>query len=325
MTVLAPMPFMKTLSLYILPLGYLDWIGIATCAIGVLLYVIARDYRKACRYIEQGEAGFGRVLQLVKTPTAFYEDRRQPMRCRTGPATHPESGEPCVREVRSRNFGSSQKDRVSTRFNVGDAVPIVWFPNQFDKTLQIYDSLEVMPEATLVRTESPTSLVQILLGCVAVFGIFFVLFWNVYAFGRFEPLDFDFFRQGFWPLLIGAVLGVSGLAAGYWLMVREAKKVTQRNAEAIATGQPVEVAAKMGRTSKVVLGIILIAGSALLGGGTVLCWVMSANAAARTSPRQPVPVTITEMIQTTHKMIFREYKMKYRRRRQTGSFADDDA
>src|SRR5262249_42895548 len=59
--------------------------------------------------------------------------------------------------------------------------------------------------------------------------------------------------------------------------------------------------------------IILALGAAGLGGATVLCWAMTANALLDKSPPRPVPVRITDMIQETTDFIHPEYKMKDRR------------
>ena len=64
---------------------------------------------------------------------------------------------------------------------------------------------------------------------------------------------------------------------------------------------------------RVGLGAILLFGAVLLSGATVLCWAYTANALLDDSPAKPVPVQITDMIQTTHGGIFREYQMKFRR------------
>ena len=61
------------------------------------------------------------------------------------------------------------------------------------------------------------------------------------------------------------------------------------------------------------LAVVLVFGAMLLGGMTVLCWCFTANALLDRSPAKPEIVSITDMIQVTHKFIFREYKMKYRR------------
>src|SRR4051812_44740066 len=57
--------FMDVLALYIIPLAYLLWIGLGLCSIGALGFVLNTGLKKRCRYIEHGEAAFGRVVRLV--------------------------------------------------------------------------------------------------------------------------------------------------------------------------------------------------------------------------------------------------------------------
>src|SRR5262245_7413758 len=132
--VLSPLPFVKTMALYLLPLEYIAFIGLGLCAIGAIIYTTGGELRRACRYIEEGQAAFGRVQAIVKKPTLLVHG--QPSQYALFAAVevrHPETGETCLREVKSRDFSASKKDHVKTRFRVGDAVPVVWLPHKFDK------------------------------------------------------------------------------------------------------------------------------------------------------------------------------------------------
>ena len=56
--------------LYILPLGYLFWISMGLLIVVAAVNCFSRgEWKKACRYLEEGEASFARVVPLVKTPT----------------------------------------------------------------------------------------------------------------------------------------------------------------------------------------------------------------------------------------------------------------
>lgn len=313
---LEPLPAVKTISLYFLPLGYLLWIGLGLCAIGILGYLLAPEFKRACKYIEQGEAAFGRVLELVKTPTLLVHGNPSMYAIVANVRmVNPETGQLCDQAMKSRDFGTSFKEQISTRFRIGDLVPVVWMPNQFDKTAKIYDFLEITPEASLLREGArQTPLYQVVLGVMLIVGIIFSLGWNVYALGRYSPLDFDFAGQGFWPITIGGVLGLAGGVALIYTKLRTGRRIQKQNAEAQAAGQAVEVVAKRSRWSKVLWYVILPLGCALLMAGTVVSWCYTANALLDKSPRQAEPVIITGAIQTTHKGIIREYTLKYRRR-----------
>jgi len=312
--VLSPLPFVKTMALYLLPLEYLTWIGLGLCAIGALIYVSGAELKRACKYLEEGEAAFGRVQALVKKPTLLVHG--QPSTYALFAAVevrHPETGETCLREVKSRDFSASKKDRVSTRFRVGDAVPVVWLPHKFDKTVQIYDFLDVSPEATLQwDTPKASPLWQTIALTAFLVAFMFALFWNVYAIGRFEPLDFEF-MQGLPVFALGGVISAAAVVACYVFAIRKRREVAAQNQQAIAAGEAVELQINRKPVRGALFAIILVLGAAGLGGATVLCWAMTANALLDKSPAQPVVVGITEMIEETTDFIYREYKMKYRR------------
>jgi hypothetical protein len=59
------------------------------------------------------------------------------------------------------------------------------------------------------------------------------------------------------------------------------------------------------------MGLIAVAGAILLGGLTMLCWWFTANAWLDNSPATFRPVMITGMVQVTHNLILREYKVEY--------------
>jgi hypothetical protein len=312
--VLSPLPFVKTMSLYLLPLEYLTWIGLGLCAIGALIYGSGAELKRACNYLEEGEAAFGRVKSLVKKPTLLVHGQSSTYALFAAvEVRHPETGETCLREVKSRDFSASKKDRVNTRFRVGDAIPVVWLPHKFEKTVQIYDFLDVSPEASL-QWDRPKSAPLWQTIALTAFGVafMFALFWNVYAIGRFQPLDFEF-MQGLPIFALGAVVSVAALIACYVFAIRKRREVATRNQEAIAAGEAVELQLEKKPIRGGLFAIILVLGAALLGGATVLCWAMTANALLDKSPARPVPVRITDMIQETTDFIYREYKMKYRR------------
>ena len=157
-------------------------------------------------------------------------------------------------------------------------------------------------------------MLKTLLGVMAVFGIFAVLGWNVYAYGRYAPLELTF-SQGVVPFAAGAVLLWGGVLAWLiWEGLARRRKQAEHNARAAATGEAVEL--EPGRqgwfgTHGVILGLVVIAGSLGLGGATMLCWAFTANALLDRSPAALRPVAITEMVMTTHSFLFREYTIEY--------------
>jgi hypothetical protein len=313
---LSLLPFVKTLAIYVLPLGYLSWISVALCVGAAVEYFRAGELKAAANYIRNGHAAFGRVVELIKCPTIVVNGQ---------PTMHafqafvqvinPQTDLPVLVQVKSRDFRTDIKDQVRTRFRVGDCVPKVWLPNRFDETLQIYDFLELTPEASLQRVESPQqmSLWQIIALVVFIPVFIFALFWNIYAMGRFSPLEFDYLRAGAAPFCIGGLLALLATIL-FWLAARRKRReIEQRNVASSATGDAIEIPYQAGAIRSFLFAIVIVAGAVLLGGLTFLCWCFTANALLDQSPRHAEAVQITDMIQVTHSFLFREFKLKFRR------------
>jgi hypothetical protein len=60
-------------------------------------------------------------------------------------------------------------------------------------------------------------------------------------------------------------------------------------------------------------------GVRVLCGLIVMGWCYTANALLDTSPKQPVKVAITDMVETTHELLFCEYNLEYRRFQDNGT------
>jgi hypothetical protein len=273
--VVSLLPFIDTLALYFLPLGYLLWISLGLFVFALLTYLGGGHLKKAAKYVQYGHAGFGRVTELVKYPSVAMHGQPTMHAFRAiVQVPHPDSDQPVFMQVKSPDFSTHKKDQVETRCQVGDFVPVVWMPNKFDKTFQIYDFLEATHASSLQRgtKSAKTPLWHIILLAIMVPGFFFLLFWNVYALGRYMPLDFDFVRSGLWPMIAGGILGI-GVALAGWLATRKkSKKIEQRNLDAVVAGKPIELTHRMGVFRKVFYTLLIGAGAILLGAGSFLCW-----------------------------------------------------
>jgi hypothetical protein len=299
------LPFVQTLALYFLPLGYLLWIGIGLCAIAGYLYLAPGELKKAKRYIEVGEVGIGRVESLVKGPTVIYNGHPTSFAIVARvQIQNPQTGAIGIKELKSRSFSNKANE---ARFRVGDAVPVVWLPGQFESTAQIYDFLEVMPGRDLVaRTESTPAQNAIKLGVILL--VFGGLLWSLYAMMRYSPIDFEF-RQGVLPISIGAGVGLAVVIAGALVSAQKRRQLLEKNSEAIASGGTIEVEAKP--RNKLVQKVLLALGAMMFGALAAVgtCW--SANSLFDRSAAKPKPIVVTKMVQVTHNFIFREYKMEY--------------
>jgi hypothetical protein len=309
-------PGLDVLAQYVLPLAYLSWIGLGLLLLAACGYVPLALRSGPFRYVRDGLPIAVRVVDVVKAPTAIVNG---------APSTHgfvasvvfrhPDTGEPVQAHVKSNDFSSSRKDAYDTSFKVGDTVTAVYLPNRLEKTLRLYAFLELNPDVhlrarTASSTDSPWKLALLL---AAIPAIFVVLFANVYAFGRYHPVGFQY-RQAAVPLAAGGVLLGGALFAGLYLAHRaEQKRIGQRALQAAAEGKAIEVGTPfLGHgLHGWVLRVVLALGAPLIGAGTAMCWCFMANAWLDRSPALPVPATIVGMTMTTHAFVFREYELEY--------------
>ncbi len=312
------LPILREWGLYVLPLAYLSWIGCGLLALGAGAWLSSKTRRGPLQYVEEGIPVVARIRELVLRPTAVVNGQVSTYAFSAAlEYRDPETGALVAKQVDSRSFSASAKGKYRTSYRVGDYVTAVYLKSNPGKTLRLYGFLELRPDVGLLRTEfaRPPSLLKTALGVSALFGFFLVLFWNVYAFSKYEPLEITF-AQAAVPVGVGAVVLGGGLLT--WLGLRQARarrELAARNEKALAAGEAVELeASKQGvfGAHGFLLTLVIGFGSLLLGGVVILCWCYTANALLDTSKPEFRPVAIVEFWSTTHSFLFREYEIEYR-------------
>lgn len=313
------LPILKQWGMFLLPLAYLSWLGLAAIvfwAIGcVKRAVVSGPYR----YLTHGIPLAARVTDLVKAPAVIHN----------GQATHyaftalfefrdPLSGELKCQRAMSRQFFAGSRNAFSTSFKVGDYVTAVYLPGKYPKSLQLVGFLDLIPELGLVRRQpllGKGDLWKAPLMAAAIAGIFFMLFWNVYAYEAYQPIDFDH-RNAMWPMIGGAAIWTLFFLGGTWIHYRrQQQKAEERNAAALANGEAIELGAESFWGQKgfqaLFLKLVLLFGCLGLGAGTTLCWCFTANAWLDDSQPEMKRVEIRGLLTKTHNHIFREYIVEY--------------
>jgi len=311
-------PGVDTLALYVLPLGYLDWIGAALLLTAAGVYLSLVLHTGPFRYVRDGLTLPVHIVALTKRATVLHDGV---------PSTHalfatvtfrrPETGETTVAEVRSADFSSSRKDSYDAPFKVGDDATAVYFPGRLEETLRLYAFLDLSPDVNLTARKRPDEgssgwKLALLLTVVPV--IFIVLFANVYAFGRYRPLHSGH-QAPIVPLVLGAVVIGGGMFAGLYLSHRsEQRKIQARSVQAMLEGTAVELSTPfLGHGLQGwVVRVLVALGMPLLGACTGMCWAFMGNAWLDRSPAQPVPAVVESRVMKTHAFIFREYELEYR-------------
>ncbi len=314
---LGALPIMKVWGQFVLPLAYVVWIGIACLFIAGLIELGSRLLSGAFRYVEDGIPIVARVTELYLAPAVLVHGQ--------GAAYHfvadaeyldPDSGELTSRQFTSNSFPADVKHKRTTSFRVGDYVTAIYLPNNPEKTLQLYGFLDLNPHVGVIDVESSDNLWKSLLTVIAIPVLFFVLGWNVYAYGRYCPLELHF-AQMWIPLAIGAVFFGGALIA--WLVIEsrvEEHKRRALNERSLETGGPIQRSQERDQGWSASMGggfisVILIAGSLLLGGLTVLCWAFTINSLLDNSPPDVRKVEIDQLVVSTRYFIFREFTIEY--------------
>jgi hypothetical protein len=315
---LARAPGVDVLARYLLPLGYLQWIGVGALLLAAGMSLALALRLGPFRYVRDGLPLAARVVEIVKAPTAIVNGT---------PSTHgfvatvvfrdPESGELVQADVKSNDFSSARKDAYETPFKVGDDVTALYLPGRLWKTLRLYAFLELSPQVNLrprTRRASDDSPWKVAALLALVPALFVVLFANVYAFGRYHPVRFAY-RQALVPMVAGGLVLGGALFAFLYLAHRSEQRALQRRAlEAAVAGTAVETGTPfLGRgLYGWTLRVIVAAGAPLLGAVTALCWCFMANAWLDRSPSRPEPAAIVGLTMTTHALVLREYEIEYR-------------
>lgn len=314
---LSGVPFINALAVYIVPLEYLSWIGAALLAMAIFGKLKDRFTQGPYRYIREGQPLVARVVELVKAPTVVVNGQAS-RHAFTAVIEFSDPVTGVTARIPAKSSDFIDKNAYQTSFRVGDYVTAIYLPNKYPASLRLYAFLDLMPDLGLVRRQKgdeQKSAWWTLFGVVLIFGMFLALFWDIYAYGRYEPIAFDH-RLAMWPMIAGAVILGGGFLVGIWLHERRSQRLKrERNAQAEAAGEAVEVGESTPLEQRGLHGwflkIILPFGCLLLGAGTALCWCFTINACLDTSAPEMRPALITEMTMTTHSFLFRHYDIEY--------------
>ena len=220
------LPILKEWGLYLLPLAYLSWIGSGLLLIGAGTWLSSKVRRGPIQYVEEGIPLAARIRELVLRPTTVVNGQ---------PSTYafsatieyrdPQTGTLVTKQMNSRGFSRSAKDKYRTSYRVGEYVTALYLKSNPARTLRLYGFLELRADLGLlpIQPTQPPSLLKTALGVGALFALFGALFWNVYAFSKYEPLDLTF-TQAAVPVGLGGLLLGGGMMA--WLASHQARSRT---------------------------------------------------------------------------------------------------
>ncbi len=283
--VFSPIPFVRGLSFYILPLKGLHWIGFGLIGIGVLQFVLGIVNSGRYAYVKQGEPIIGRVIdcQPVLTGTqdapAFQHVARVAYR-------HPVTDEFVFSDVPELEHWSRGKEQqMSCTLKQGDYVTLVYHPGKEDKTLTVYGFLGLDPEREFIlKNGQPLEGTSPFTALMITFLISFVV---LLVMAGFDVLMFSFPTGGDWKLPVG--LAVGGFLLGGLLGVG-LRKPTPESSSPVAS----------------------FIGIGILGAFAAPLLLFILNTRLDFAPATFKPFQIVEFWETTHNFVIRDYELEYR-------------
>jgi hypothetical protein len=311
--VLAQVPQVQRLAVYLLPLAYLEWLGIGCLALAALRAAGGALQPGPYRYVRDGVPIPARVGFIMKSVEAEINGAPASHRFEVAAEIdHPETGEPVELLFRSGGFPSSDRDSYDTPFRRGDVVTAVYLPGEFDKTLRLYPLMELNPAHSLRRAGAPSPALARakLVGTVLlVMTPFLGSFWGL----SYWPLEMPP-GPALWAAVAGSLAAGAAYVGGiFWSYRRRLREVAGRNLEALDSGAPLEVSVPVGGSGRlgVAMKCLLVAGAPLIGGVLVVPYFLLANARLDGSPPRLEPVRIEGRSERTHSLVFRQYRLDY--------------
>jgi hypothetical protein len=271
-------------------------------AFGVIGFLV-RNLRRSSKYISHGMPVVLRILSVLKRPTMELHGQSIYATCIMVECQDPRSGQTIQREIKT--------DSKDVPFRTGDYVTGIYFPDDFETTLQIYSLLGFHRKDGLSDSsyEWWLGIKMVTLVCSILAVPVFCLF----VFAR-------WFIRDPWTLM--TLWGIGALVFGIptaWLWHRTYRRKDiqrqQRNLHAITEGGILE---QLAPPRAGFIGTGRLTGSALffgvlMGMGIVfLSLALTINGGLDSSKPKDVPVSIVDIRVTTRKMIIREYELGYR-------------
>lgn len=312
---LSALPFVRSLSYNLLPLGYLHYIGLACIAVAVI-GIAGRALRLGhYRYIKRGLPLAAGIVLVEKIPLAIVNGVPATYGfAALVEAAHPDTGEIGRYVVKSPGFSANKKDLYTTPLQPGQTVTALYLPGRFPKSLQLYGFLGLNPDLDFVQRIEPDrqgGLLSAFLKGLGVCLFFAALFWNVYALDRYWPLD----AGGALPIAVGLGSGILGFLLMLAVMLRAGSRPPAQAAQAesaAAAEDPEAVAAKKSTRRQEAIALVLVPlviGS--LSAFTGLNVLFAVNALPDRSDPVYELVRITDLTETTYNFVYRIYKIEY--------------
>lgn len=286
----APWPFVQMLSWYILPLGYLDWVGWFLLALAVVSLFRNLTSIGLLKYVRHGRVVIAKVQQVgvitggnKEYPTGKFVTEVN--------FINPETGRPQTLSISTPDqYSWYLFSKMESGIAADDNVAAVYIPGHIEQA-QILGWLGIHPEIDLLRRKgrplaapSPLFVAGVVLG---IMGIFWLLLGFLFTMGRYLPIDDDGMWVGVAAIALGCVVFTAIFMFFAWR--RQRKSETKL---AYPYGLPI------------MYGLIC-------GFLTGFTGVMVLNGYFDSSPRQLQPVRIVQTWHQTIEFCLRTYELEF--------------
>jgi len=224
-----PLPFVVQLSWYLLPLGYLDWIGWGLLGLGVVILIRNLVSLGRMKYIRDGIPIAGRVTN-VSIQFQGMAEAQSARFVADVEFVHPETGQLTRQQIATPDaYTRFQFASLSPGVSPGSVVTLVALPGKVAGSLALYGWTGLSPGCDLLmkhgrplRPVSPLTAIAVVLGIMALcWGLLGFL----YVLGRYTPTDEADQRDPTLYLLWIGACGVIGILLALRLSLKERQVV----------------------------------------------------------------------------------------------------
>ena len=306
-------PFIQNIAWYILPLGYIGWIGVLFmgCYLAAVLY-LSRG-AGSLKYLVHGQPTVGEILEITKAPTVLHEGTVTHFAFVTSVLLeHPETGKAIMKTISSKNFSIEAEANYQCTLRARDFVTVLYLPESKEAPFQVYGFLGLNYAVKFIReVESPkASAGDVMLG-LAVFAAVVGGFAALFTHEIYQPLDFPLNGLTLSIITFGALSGLLLLVAGYRYQrqqKRECKKIEERISRSALSNH---VPQRRNVVAKWAAVVAALCGAPLVGGLVAFSGLLLCNGLFDHSEVRHQSVYLQQPKVETYALIVRHYKIRY--------------
>lgn len=275
--------WLTRLGAYLVPLQYLDWIGIGLLVAGAIAFALQRLKSDHREFFHNGRASMVRVIDVQKIESTGNEGAGARI-----VAVVESAGSPDHIVIESpRVIGLFAVKSTSCSLKPGDHTAMLTLDEDPPRH-QLYCFLGLDPEHEAILKNGkplrPLGMIGTLLVTTAAAAGLLVLIGAFNAISFYAPVDFD----SWWLLVAVAAGSIIGGSVGHLLMRREASPGRTKF-----------------NTGMAYLGFMMFGTFAVMGLG------LTVNAKFDRSKAEFADIRVTNIWQTTHHFIIRDYEVEY--------------